>query len=151
MPYWVRGIASAPEGKLWVAGYNVGLLSLDPGTGVFSQKTPGIVAWNLFRDRSGKFWIGSDGDGLCVFDPGTDSTEIFRYEPNNPNSLSHDFSIGINPPSPLTLQFTVPENRTYTLTIEAVFLQKLPAVTVYAADTNLQYRIIYKKSIILSL
>jgi signal transduction histidine kinase/ligand-binding sensor domain-containing protein/DNA-binding response OmpR family regulator len=95
MPYWVRGLAAAPGGRLWVAGYNVGLLSLDPVTGVFSQRTPGIVAWNVFKASSGKLWIGTDGDGLYVYDPRTDSTERFRNDPGDPASLSHDFVIEV--------------------------------------------------------
>jgi ligand-binding sensor domain-containing protein/signal transduction histidine kinase len=41
-------------------------------------------------DRSGDLWFGTRGEGLSRFDARTGQVKVYRHDPGNPSSLSHD-------------------------------------------------------------
>jgi diguanylate cyclase (GGDEF)-like protein/PAS domain S-box-containing protein len=45
--------------------------------------------WSLYEDVDDLIWMGTNA-GLVRFDPKDDSYRIWRHEPDNPDSLSHD-------------------------------------------------------------
>ncbi len=57
----------------------------------------GIICWHKFRfyeDSKGIIWIGSH-QGLKKYDPKKGYFETFKYEEDNPQSLSHNFVTGV--------------------------------------------------------
>jgi signal transduction histidine kinase/CheY-like chemotaxis protein/ligand-binding sensor domain-containing protein len=50
----------------------------------------------IHRDGKGLFWIGTT-QGLLQFDHGTDQWELFKHDPQNPNSLAGNAILSIEP------------------------------------------------------
>jgi len=50
---------------------------------------------SIFAENSEIIWLGTRGSGLIRFDRTQKSIVPFRYNPNNPNTLSHDHVYGI--------------------------------------------------------
>lgn len=85
---------------------NKGLWASTNGTGVFymsDYEKPPIrqfnanqhkdslshhTAWPLFQDENGDIWIGTLGGGLNKFDPATATFTSFKFQPDNPTSIS---------------------------------------------------------------
>ncbi|MBN2698350.1 MAG: hypothetical protein JXR52_05945 [Bacteroidales bacterium] len=44
----------------------------------------------LFEDSQGYLWAGTQASGLYLFDPKHEKTVHYRYDPDNPTSLSHN-------------------------------------------------------------
>jgi hypothetical protein len=63
----------------------------------------------------------------------------------------YELSIGVNPPPYLLLQLTLPMRKTYTLSLELVYKNGPPGIDINGDTITLEERIIFKKSIILSL
>ncbi len=49
---------------------------------------------HLCEDREGNIWISTRNQGLDKFEPKTETFVHYRYEANNPNSLSHNYVNG---------------------------------------------------------
>jgi ligand-binding sensor domain-containing protein/signal transduction histidine kinase len=45
---------------------------------------------SIAEDHAGNLWFGTRGEGLSRFDPRTTSLKVYRHDPENLNSLSHD-------------------------------------------------------------
>ncbi len=97
----VKAIAEDRQGFLWIGTEDPGgLVQIDPtrtvarlfsGQDSFSSNflsTFGVRA--IFEDRQGNLWIGSY-NGLILLSPQRETFRQFRHDPENPNSLSHDF------------------------------------------------------------
>jgi len=83
---WVRSLAAARDGRVWIGTEINGLAVYDPDRdrvtllgslrGPIANAHPPIRA--LAEDAQGQVWIGSLGDGLARFDP---KTQRFTAEP----------------------------------------------------------------------
>lgn len=76
----IRGMVSAPDGRLWMAGSHGRLLAVDPRTGSHrvldleaSHRVGRILRLHL--DPSGSLWIGTERAGLLVLPLGADVAE----------------------------------------------------------------------------
>ncbi|MCX8061296.1 MAG: histidine kinase [Anaerolineales bacterium] len=100
-PMSVKVITEDRQGYLWAGIEDPGgLLKIDPerksvhlyGGANQSQgdfpATFGVRA--ILADRQGNLWLGTY-NGLVLFKPEQGLWRQFRYDPSNPNSLSHDF------------------------------------------------------------
>ncbi|MET0551455.1 MAG: two-component regulator propeller domain-containing protein, partial [Vicinamibacteria bacterium] len=85
----VRTLAFGPDGRLWVASKDQGLLALDPPTGTVRAfrhdpaKPDSLVHDSVFAlafDGGGQLWVGTDG-GLDRLDL---ATGAFRHYPGDP-------------------------------------------------------------------
>ncbi len=87
------------EGTLWVA-VSGGLSRFDSATGTFGptyqhhgfalraeERLSGQQVITLYEDRQGELWIGTDG-GLDRLDRESNTFAHFRYDPDDPRSLS---------------------------------------------------------------
>ena len=90
---------------LWIGTREGGLFRLDPETGLsknylHNPLIPNSLSHNtvssIVEDTSGNLWIGTgfftegDGSGLNRFDRISESFHVYRHDPRNPNSLSHN-------------------------------------------------------------
>jgi signal transduction histidine kinase/ligand-binding sensor domain-containing protein/CheY-like chemotaxis protein len=90
----VYGIAQDERGFLWFATGD-GLSRYD-GYAFriyrFERGNPNSLANNtvqsILRGRDGVLWLGTSGGGLDRFDPVTETFTHYRYNPDDPNSLS---------------------------------------------------------------
>ena len=96
---YVRALAEAPDGTIWIGTYGGGLNRYDPNSEVFThyradpQDLAGLSndqILELHIDSEGTIWIGFRGGGLDRFDPATETFEHFKHDPNDSNSLSQD-------------------------------------------------------------
>lgn len=84
------------DGNIWVGTYD-GLSLFDRGSGQFSHYflpedesiLEGTDIWDIFQDNDRRFWLGTDR-GLGLFDPSTGNISLFRNDPADPTSLSHN-------------------------------------------------------------
>ena len=92
----VRGIASGPDGKLFVATYGAGVFALDPATLSVSQICHSDAdasslmddqTYGLLRDRSGLLWVATE-QGLSVTDPGQRAFQTVVVDRTRPDRLS---------------------------------------------------------------
>jgi signal transduction histidine kinase/ligand-binding sensor domain-containing protein/CheY-like chemotaxis protein/HPt (histidine-containing phosphotransfer) domain-containing protein len=83
-------------GTFWVGTWYAGASRVDLGGGGFARivrqaDSAATLADNKVRviadDGAGKLWLGTNS-GLNHFDPSTGVTQVYRHQPNNPNSLS---------------------------------------------------------------
>jgi signal transduction histidine kinase/ligand-binding sensor domain-containing protein len=100
-PLSIKVLTEDLQGNLWAGLEDPGgLLRIDPdrtsiqryGGDPQSQDgfpvTFGVRA--IYPDQQGNLWLGTY-NGLIWFNPQADLYRPFRHDPNNPNSLSHDF------------------------------------------------------------
>ncbi|WLI90223.1 two-component regulator propeller domain-containing protein [Massilia sp. R2A-15] len=83
-------------GTFWVGTWYAGVSRVDLGSGGFTRIVrqaggQGALSDNKVRaivgDGAGKVWLGTN-DGIDRYDPVTATTEVWRHDPDNPNSLS---------------------------------------------------------------
>jgi len=86
-----RSIVALGGDSLWIAAYNVGVLSFDTRHNVFSAiaGTMEGQAFHLMKDREGKIWVSDEFRGLYVFDPPTSAWEHFEHDPSDSSSISN--------------------------------------------------------------
>lgn len=90
----VRAILIDGEGSLWI-GTRDGLMFVERGGARRTWREgeaglPSSIINTIYRDRTGRIWIGTTYGGLALREPGSDSFRAFRYEGDDPNSLSND-------------------------------------------------------------
>lgn len=94
----IHCIASGPEGLVWL-GTEKGLEVYDPAAQTFNH-IPGIYDTLLrsplpvnivFTDAQGVLWAGTEGGGLRRYYPDYTRFSSFRFEPDNPGSISDDY------------------------------------------------------------
>jgi signal transduction histidine kinase/ligand-binding sensor domain-containing protein/CheY-like chemotaxis protein len=84
-------------GRIWV-GTDGGLSEYQPATDDFvsyGDRTTGTVFTDVHvrairEDHTGAIWVGTLGGGVNRFDPHTGQVTVYRHDPRNPRSLSHD-------------------------------------------------------------
>jgi signal transduction histidine kinase/ligand-binding sensor domain-containing protein/DNA-binding response OmpR family regulator len=85
------------SGRIWV-GTDGGLSEYQPSTDDFvsyGDRATGTVFTDahvraIREDHTGALWVGTRGGGLNRFDPHTGVVTVFRHDPQDPRSLSHD-------------------------------------------------------------
>lgn len=92
----ITALAQDRSGFLWIGtpsglvrydGYRFRRFSLQPGA---DGAIHGVFVRALLVASDGRIWMGTDADGLWVFDPGSEQFEVFRHQPEDPSSLSHN-------------------------------------------------------------
>jgi two-component system sensor histidine kinase ChiS len=97
---FVNAIYEDSENNLWV-GTTGGFDLLDQESDTFSHhpidyletlEEPGNAIDNnisaIFEDSDGTLWVGTSGGGLYIYDRPTESFTAFKYQPDDPFSLS---------------------------------------------------------------
>lgn len=58
----------------------------------FSAASPGdsLGTRTIYKDRDGWIWIGTDNQGAYRFNPHSDELRIYRLDPDQPTSISHN-------------------------------------------------------------
>jgi diguanylate cyclase (GGDEF)-like protein len=96
---WISALARDTSGRLWVGSDGGGLVWRDALLGRFRppDTAPGQVPPDptlhiraLHVDRSGRLWMATRGAGVRVLDAAQNTTQEFRHNADNPNSLSDD-------------------------------------------------------------
>lgn len=84
------------SGQLWI-GTPEGLARFDPASESFTSfqgaryGPPLTRSWKMHTDRSGMVWIGTASRGLFKFDPTAERFTRYLHDPNDPQSLAHDY------------------------------------------------------------
>ncbi|MBL8290475.1 MAG: SMP-30/gluconolactonase/LRE family protein, partial [Bryobacterales bacterium] len=93
---FVKAVYTDARENIWV-GSTLGVTRIDANSGEYSFfRKPAHDLANLsytismVEDRSGNMWFGTYGGGLKRYDPRTGRVAAFRYNPGDPQSLSHD-------------------------------------------------------------
>ena len=91
-------------GNIWTGNWNYGLNRLDKRTGTFknfrhNEANPNSLSFDaifsIYQDKDRNIWVGTKGGGLNKFvDPNANPEEakfkIYKNDPNNPFSISHN-------------------------------------------------------------
>lgn len=94
----VGALAPASAEAMWV-GTPQGLSLFNPESGVswsVAERLPETAEWSrslvaaLHRDDDGPLWIGTSSSGLIRFVPQSGEFEVYRHDPERPNSLASD-------------------------------------------------------------
>jgi diguanylate cyclase (GGDEF)-like protein/PAS domain S-box-containing protein len=99
----VNAIAPRADGHLWLAS-NRGMLQLDPGSGKASVVWPIASgpqpedphARATIIETDGRAWIGTWANGLVFFDPASSRETVWRHDPTDADSLSHDSVLSLH-------------------------------------------------------
>lgn len=92
----ITALAQDQSGLLWIGtpsglvrydGYRFRRFDLQPGS---DGEVRGVFVRTLLVASDGRLWMGTDADGLWQFDPLTERFAVFRHDPDNAASLSHD-------------------------------------------------------------
>lgn len=95
--YTIRSIQKGPDGTIWLATEESGMIRFDPktrGIKVYQHQETGSnsIGSDLVRaivfDQQNKMWIGGINGGLDYFDPVLEKFSHYQNEPGNPFSLS---------------------------------------------------------------
>ncbi|MBO1321581.1 ATP-binding protein [Acanthopleuribacter pedis] len=95
----VFSFAQDRKNRLWLGMEDGHLAVYDRESARFrtySANNPDYPRYNVAHDildiyeKEGFLWLATDGGGLVRFDPGTVTTETFRHQPENTNSLPSD-------------------------------------------------------------
>jgi signal transduction histidine kinase/ligand-binding sensor domain-containing protein/DNA-binding response OmpR family regulator len=91
-------------GIMWVGTYKNGASYYHPGMFKF-EKSPLFFYTNpelenkdcnmLYEDRAGNLWIGTNGSGLLKWDKKSQHFLLYRYQKENPSSISSDIVISM--------------------------------------------------------
>lgn len=90
----LTSIVQDKTGFMWFGGEN-GLARFDGVQFKLYQQSdlpgglPSSYVRDLILDKKGELWIATDR-GLCRYYPETESFEVFRPDPNNPQSIAHN-------------------------------------------------------------
>lgn len=90
----LRGLANAPDGTLLLASDGLGVLDLDPESGLikphpgYPRDRQSAKAYALLAEKPDRIWIGTDGGGLIRMD-GT-SAKAYRHDVSDPASIASD-------------------------------------------------------------
>jgi diguanylate cyclase (GGDEF)-like protein len=87
---WISALVRDASGRLWVGSDGGGLVWRDALLGRFRPADPNQHIRALHVDRSGRLWMATRGAGVRVLDAAQNTTQEFRHDPGNPNSLSDD-------------------------------------------------------------
>ncbi len=96
----VATFVTGRSGQLWI-GTADGLTRFDPASDSFvnyqgSRYGPALTrSWKMLTDRSGMVWIGTASRGLFKFDPTAERFTRYLHNPNDPQSLAHDYVTGL--------------------------------------------------------
>ncbi len=91
-------LKSKTSSDIWIGTYGGGLQRLNPKTNTFTQYklTPqsndpnANAAYALLEDRNHNIWIATNGSGVRVLNQASKQLKTFRFDPNNPATLSND-------------------------------------------------------------
>lgn len=89
----IVALAQDRKGVLWIGTVNGGLNSLAPN-GSFHTYTaehndlPNNSVFSLHEDRQGVLWVGTLGSGLVALNADRNGQRVYRYDAQNPESLS---------------------------------------------------------------
>lgn len=72
---------------MWVATA-VGLHKFDPKTGLFYKYFDNV--FTVYEDKEGILWLGTFSKGLIRFNKKTNEHQYYKYNPNDPNSISNN-------------------------------------------------------------
>jgi len=94
---YTTSIFEDSHGELWFGSLRaLGRLNRETGRMTFYRKTGGSgdlsSTWviSIAEDLSGYLWFGTVGAGVNRLDPRTGKFKVFRYDPADPHSLSHN-------------------------------------------------------------
>ena len=91
---WVRTLLVDSKNRLWVGSDRGDLDRFEPNTRRFvRQPMPGEdhgALRDIVEDHDGLIWIATQAGGVLRFDPSTGEFTSYRYDPNDPFSLSSD-------------------------------------------------------------
>lgn len=96
----VISIAADRNNNIWIGTEGGGVNILDPGTGRFDYILPGESSASLssesvlaiYQDGEGRNWLGTAKGGIDVIDPQRRLFQPVMHDPNNKNSLVHNFA-----------------------------------------------------------
>ncbi len=86
--------------------------------------------------------LGSDGD-FKLYDSNFPVEQI--------SGKQYALSVGMNPPPDLLLQLTLPLERTYTLSLEAYYINRSSDVDIHGDDIALDHRLMFRRTLSLQL
>jgi len=75
---WVRALAPATDGRMWIGTEFLGLVAYDPGQDRVERHAEGAPQAPIravAEGRDGAVWVGTIGRGLYRYDPGTKKVE----------------------------------------------------------------------------
>lgn len=89
-------MAQDRDGLFWI-GSNTGIYKWDGRRVQFMNPSnsgfPSLSVYSILVDRRGDLWVATLGNGIVFYDKGKDSYQRFRYDRNDPNTVSSD-SVG---------------------------------------------------------
>ncbi len=85
-------------GNFWISSLGGGIVKMNRDKQSFKTYRPSSMAGSIsqvnimviIEDSKRRVWFGTEGGGLNRYNPELDNFSIFRYDRNNPNSLSSD-------------------------------------------------------------
>jgi signal transduction histidine kinase/ligand-binding sensor domain-containing protein/DNA-binding response OmpR family regulator len=101
---YIYAVMEDKEGNIWTGNWNYGLNCFNKKSRTFKNYVHDEnnryslsfnVILSIFQDKDRNIWVGTKGGGLNkLLDPGSDPKDakfrIYRNEPDNPSSLSHN-------------------------------------------------------------
>ena len=87
------------QGRLWAGWLRGGLHYYEPNTNRFQRVDLGDgdsePVNSLFEDRDGTLWVGLAPGGVYFADPGAAHFDLYRHDPQDPQSLSSNIVLAI--------------------------------------------------------
>ena len=77
------------SGRIW-AGTSVGLFYYDRFEDRFVTRDPKVRISDITEDHAGRLWIATNEDGLYSYDARTDLLQHYRYDPDDPATISRN-------------------------------------------------------------
>lgn len=90
----VSSVFEDAAGVIWVGGRGT-LTSIDRDKERYSVhkllgRASSVDVLSIVKDRTGRLWFGTRGEGLMCFDTETGKSIMYRHDPADSSSLSHD-------------------------------------------------------------